>query len=425
MPMSANNGERPSSRLFSLGVAGLLLLSSALSACGPQGQAGQSSGGEAGTEAAQTAPPAVTPIPTFTPTSTPGTPTSTPTPVYTPTPLYTPTPASPPLANTPAPVNMRVPVHVPITTPLHPANVNPLTGLEVGDPALLQRRPLMVRVGNDESVRPQTGLAKADVIYEEIMDGYWVTRLSAIYLAEDPPIIGPVRSARLVNLLLAPQYDAALLHAGASDVIRWELSKSGITDLDEYFNQKAYFYDMNRDWRGRLFTGASIARQYMQKKELEEPARLRGFVFSAEVEQTAVVTTATSIKIPYPKKTSAVQWKYDDASGRYLRWVLGLPHTDAADGKQLSAANVIIYYAEHQETDIVEDDKGATSIRIIVTGQGPASIFRDGVEMQGFWRTDGSQTPEFIDAAGAALPLKPGNSWIEIVPPGYGVEVTE
>jgi hypothetical protein len=425
--MSANNNKWSSSRLFLLSFAGLLLLLLSLGACSPENQA------EPSPEAQSTqSPPAATLRPTFTPgtptsTSTPTntpTPVYTPTPIYTPTPVYTPTPASPPAAHTPAPANINVPVHVPVKVLTHPENVNPLTGLEVSNPALLQRRPLMVRVGNDPEVRPQTGLAKADVIYEDIMDGYWVTRLSAIYLAEDPPIIGPVRSARLNSLLLAPQYDAALIHSGASDVIRWELSQSSITNLDEYFNQKAYFYDMNKDWRGRLFTSAPTVRQYMRDKGLESAARLRGFVFSAEVQQTAVVTTATSITIPYPKKTSPVQWKYDNASGRYLRWVLGLPHTDAADGKQLSAANVILYYAEHQATDIVEDEKGATSIRIVVTGQGPARIFRDGVEMQGAWRTDGSQTPEFIDATGAPLPLKPGNSWIEIVPPDFGVEVS-
>lgn len=372
---------------------------------------------------------------TLRPTFTPGPPTSTseptetPTPVYTPTPIYTTTPGS---LLTPGAVisgsvtisgSSQAPVHIPVAKLRYAENVNPLTGLEVSDPTVLQRRPLMVRIGNDAEVRPQTGLGKADIVYEDVMDGYWVTRFSAIYWTEDPPVIGPVRSARLLSLLLAPQYDAALMHSGASDAVRWELSRSGITNLDEYYNQKAYFYDMSKDWRGRLFTSSSLARQYMQSKGLDRASRLRGFAFSKDVQATSALTTALSVTIPYPKTTSLVSWKYDATAERYMRSVLDQPHTDAADGKQLSAANVIIYYAEHQETDIVEDSKGATSIRIVATGRGPVTILRDGLALQGSWRTDGSQTPEFFDLAGAEISLKPGNSWIEIVPPGYGVEI--
>ncbi|RPJ54771.1 MAG: DUF3048 domain-containing protein, partial [Dehalococcoidia bacterium] len=67
----------------------------------------------------------------------------------------------------------------------HPTNINPLTGLPVDDPAKLQRRPLMVRVGNDPAARPQVGLNSADMVYEEITE-WWVTRFTAIFLAETP-----------------------------------------------------------------------------------------------------------------------------------------------------------------------------------------------------------------------------------------------
>ena len=94
-------------------------------------------------------------------------------------------------------------------------------------------------------------------------------------------------------------------------------------------------------------------------------------------------------------------------------------NTDA----QISAANVIVYYADHQKTDIVEDSNGATSIRIIANGEGRAQIFRDGVVIEGRWRTDGTQTPEFIFPNGEPIPLKRGNSWIEVVPTDYEVLV--
>jgi hypothetical protein len=99
----------------------------------------------------------------------------------------------------------------------------------------------------------------------------------------------------------------------------------------------------------------------------------------------------------------------------------GDPLIDSTTKQQISAANVIVYYAAHDKTDIVEDSNGATSIRIVVNGEGRAQVFRDGVMIEGMWRTDGSQTPEFVFPNGEPVPLKRGASWIEVVPTDFRV----
>jgi hypothetical protein len=100
-----------------------------------------------------------------------------------------------------------------------------------------------------------------------------------------------------------------------------------------------------------------------------------------------------------------------------LRSVAGAPHTDAATGEQLSAANVIVLYAQHLTTDIVEDSMGSRSLRIPLTGQGKVWVFRDGVQRAGTWRRDAAgDLIQFYDQAGRPLALKPGNSWVQIVP---------
>jgi hypothetical protein len=132
---------------------------------------------------------------------------------------------------------------------------------------------------------------------------------------------------------------------------------------------------------------------------------------------------ATIINIPFPKRTSETEWRYDPDSGHYLRWVSGEPLVDFSNNQQISAANVVVYYADHLPTDIVEDSNGATSIRIMVNGEGRAQVFRDGKVVEGLWRTNGAQTPEFVFPNGEPIPLKPGNSWIEVVPTDYEVLV--
>lgn len=299
-----------------------------------------------------------------------------------------------------------------------PAEVNPLTGLKVDNPAVLKRRPVMVRVGNDPGVQ-QVALQKADMVYEEIVE-WWVTRYTAIYLSQDPDTVAPIRSARLINLQLAPQYQGALANSGGSDQVRWELSQAAdLVNLDEFFVPQPYFYRENEGWQTRLAFDVSKARDYLKTEDLEADVKLRGFVFSPKLDvaslPTEAVAEAEEVVVPYPAQTSEVKWQYDLASGNYLRWKTGQPQQDF-EGKQLSATNVILYFAEHQDTDIVEDSNGATSIRIVVNGLGTAWLLRDGKILKGNWTTDGRSTPNFIFNDGRAMPLKPGNTWVEVIP---------
>jgi hypothetical protein len=318
----------------------------------------------------------------------------------------------------PTPTHTPAPTPTP-TFPARPENENPLTGLAVDDPAVLQRRPLHVRIGNDPIARPQVGLSLADLVYEEIVE-WGVTRYTAIFLGQSPEMIAPIRSARLINTQLTQQYDAALVNSGGSDGVRWELSQLPIVNLDEYFWPQPYYYRENEGWATRLAVDAIAVHQLMEREDMQAAVPLRGFTFSDE---PMGGDPAEYVHIPYPQKTSPVDWRYDAPSGRYLRWVSDEPMIDFVDDEQISAANVIVDYTEHQETDIVEDSRGATSIRIIVNGEGRAQIIRDGVVIEGLWRTDGGQTPEFVFANGMPIPLKRGNSWIEVVPVDYEVTV--
>lgn len=319
----------------------------------------------------------------------------------TPTITLTPRPTTP----TPAPTAT-------VIIPDRPLGENPLTGEIVADPGALQRRPVHVRVGNDTGARPQAGLGSADLVYEEIVE-WWVTRFTAVYLSTAPEVVAPIRSARLINTPLTQQYQAALVNSGGSDGVRWELSQAPLVNLDEYFFPQPYFYREGEGWQTRLAVNVQAAHQLMVKKVLAKPVVLRGFTFS---DTPVGGQPAETIFIPYPRRTSQALWRYDPASGRYLRWTQGEKMLDSTTKQQISAANVIVYYAPHEPTDIVEDSNGATSIRILINGEGRVQVFRDGVMIEGTWRTDGSQTPEFLFPNGQPIPLKRGNSWIEVVP---------
>ena len=79
-----------------------------------------------------------------------------------------------------------------------PTDINPLTGLST-DPAILDRRPLLIKVSNlPRDVRPQSGLSRADIVYEYYTEE-GTTRFIAIYYGQDAEQVGSIRSARFFD----------------------------------------------------------------------------------------------------------------------------------------------------------------------------------------------------------------------------------
>jgi hypothetical protein len=148
---------------------------------------------------------------------------------------------------------------------------------------------------------------------------------------------------------------------------------------------------------------------------------LRGFAFS---DSAPGGEAAQRVDIPYPK-TSTVAWTWDAGAGVYRRWVTGDRYLDLATGQQVGCENVIVIYAKHWESDIVEDSRGSTAIGIALRGGERVDIFRDGRVISGYWyRRDANMLWQFIDAEGNHIPLKPGNSWIQFVPNTYTLGIS-
>ena len=60
---------------------------------------------------------------------------------------------------------------------------------------------LVVKIDDTRAAHPQIGLEYADVVYVEQVEG-GLTRLAAVYSSQLPPLIGPVRSARISDIEL-------------------------------------------------------------------------------------------------------------------------------------------------------------------------------------------------------------------------------
>ncbi len=307
----------------------------------------------------------------------------------------------------------------------HPAtaSVNPLTGLPI-DPQRLTQRPLAVCIPADVSARPQSGLSRADVVYEYLVDGDQITRMTGIFFGDDVPLIGPIRSARIINFYLGYQFNAATMCSGASDFIRVllrEVSEFPFFDIDLDNPNGILPYSLVLDsGLTRFHTNTQGMRRWLQDSFREQPIDLVGFQFG---EAPASPTAATYLYIPYPRVSSAwVEFSYDPASGRYLRAVGGNPHLDRNGNVQIAPHNVIIQYVPHTRTSLVEDALGSRSLDQNIFGSGRAIVFRDGLMYEGTWTLDVlGRMPRFKTADGLDVPLRPGRTWIALLPEGYQV----
>ncbi|MEJ2149383.1 MAG: DUF3048 domain-containing protein [Chloroflexota bacterium] len=197
-----------------------------------------------------------TPQPTYTPL-----PTQTPLPTFTPLPSPTPT-AAPSATPTPPPAPQV------IGPESYPGNVNPLTGLAVDDPSVLQRRPLLVKISNAPPiVRPQSGTSSADLVFEHYAEGGW-TRFTALFYSQGVDHLGSVRSARLIDLELPQMYDAMLVFSGASNGVIELIRRSDLYPKQVISPQfgygEPYFVRFPRDelpFEHTLFSDTASARR--------------------------------------------------------------------------------------------------------------------------------------------------------------------
>jgi hypothetical protein len=307
------------------------------------------------------------------------------------------------------------------------ADVNPLTGRTVADPATLDRRPIAVKISNSPAqfVRPQSGLNRSDLVFEHYAEG-GVTRLTAIYYSQGADAVGSVRSARLIDLEIPAMLQSAFAYSGSSAGVQTRIRASDFFDRvlsPELGFGEPFFFRVPREgvpFEHTLFADLSAIWDWLARNNMNSRPALGGLAFSEAV--PAGGSPATRIYIGYVAQESQVEWVYTPGTGTYLRWQGGQPHSDALTGEQLSAANVVIVSAHHQETDFLEDNVagGHFSIEIQIWGQGPATLFRDGQRFEGRWqRMDRNAMLAFYDLNGAILPFKPGNTWFQVVPLGF------
>lgn len=311
-----------------------------------------------------------------------------------------------------------------------PPGVNPLTGLPVQDPASLLMPPALISITNFPiSARPQAGLSFSPVVFEMYV-GDGDSRFLALFYGDypseataggtgissetyKPATIGPIRSGRLPYESLRKLYNGFLVMASAYKTVA-----ANLNDVTNIFGSDG------DDVNSAMIDIAKLAKIAKASQDKLGVQAFSGQKFDPAVPQGG--KAAKTIWLPY-SYLNQIFWRYDAASGAYQRYndnadgtTFSL-QTDRLNGEPLAYENVVILFATHHVYA-----KTLIDIDLMYIDKMPALLFRDGKMYEIFWttkndtyeKTTGKVRPiRFIDAQGNPFPLKPGQTWINLVPP--------
>ncbi len=300
-----------------------------------------------------------------------------------------------------------------------PENYNPLTGLELEDWGVINRRPIIVKVSNYPRFgRPHAGLSNADIVFDYYI-GYGENRFAALFYQSDSEIVGPMRSGRLVDGQLGRLYQAAVFYRSADpdveQVIVDRLGDRAIGDADcpEVCNVGAYSVTST-------FGNTLEMTNYLFENQINnQKPNLSGMFFDPRPLEEG--ESINKIGIQFGKEDRA-EWVYNGQNGVYDRWIEAsattpfemIPLVDRNTTSQIFSTNVLIIFAEYETFKPTLHD---IHLWDNFSGQ-KAFYFRDGRMIEGTWRAVSQDRPlQFLDTYRRNYALKPGNTWIIIMDP--------
>ncbi|MCD6356440.1 MAG: DUF3048 C-terminal domain-containing protein [Anaerolineaceae bacterium] len=309
--------------------------------------------------------------------------------------------------------------------------INPLTGLQVSNPENLQLPPALVSITNfPPTARPQAGLTASPMVFE-LFIGDGMTRYLALFYGdcwdtvqktENPqgdltegvqePNIGPVRSGRIPYEYIRQLYSGFIVMASAYEKVAAQLK-----------NYKNVYGGDPADVNSAMVSFAMLEQIARESGKEIRNASLSGMQFSEEIPREG--KEARSLWLFYAYKNQ-VFWRYNTDDHTYHRWqdnadgCTFIEQTDRLNGEPLTYENVIVLFADHEV-----ENKYIIDVDLLYVKRGKALLFRDGFMYDIYWttkseeyeKTTGKLRPiRFIDAEGNPFPLKPGQTWIELIP---------
>lgn len=326
---------------------------------------------------------------------------------------------------------------VAVTSPEPPVTSQlPLDGALVTEEEynrIMKYLPMAVMIENLQTIRPVSGLSRADLVFEALVEG-GITRYMAVFLHHDVDEIMPVRSSRSYYLDWLEPLDATYMHIGGaiSDNPRAvALPRIFAEGIKTYMNASGAWWRKSgiaaphnaftstqrmKDVQDTLGWGrASTLSPWKFKDDniqITEPTPETKGVIVPELGQTIDLTWNG-----YGNNGYQVRWTYDKEFNYYLYAVGGVKQTDPATSEPITAKNIVMQYTVQTYAN-----DGYGHILYDTVGEGEALIFRDGEVINGTWKkTSVSSRTVYYDGEGNEVEFNRGRTWVHVIPTGSSV----
>ncbi|MEY3662189.1 MAG: hypothetical protein RLZ49_870 [Actinomycetota bacterium] len=306
-----------------------------------------------------------------------------------------------------------------------------LTGLPGPDDAQIQ--PIVVvKIENDPIVRPQTGLDRADLIFEELVEG-GMTRFAAVYQSDLPDEVGPVRSVRHVDVAIAePMADAFVFSGGARRTMKFVkrkiptsisvinegapgmYRKPGLSAPHDLFIKLSEILDSIAP-KNTASTGFFVRPEVKPVVASASPSASSSASASPKPSSTALTgKPVTQVGVKF-SSFSGPNWKWNAADKMWMRSE-GIKPFLNKDGTQFGTNNLVII--EVREIDAgYKGQTGGYVPRTVLTGSGRAWVLSDGKAVEVAWKKPFVDAQmELTDLDGNPFTMPTGRTWVELLP---------
>ena len=304
------------------------------------------------------------------------------------------------------------------------SELNPLTGLPGGQPGILDRRPILIKVENLPRLhRPQWGMSNADQVYEYYTEE-GTTRFASIFYGQNSSMVGPIRSARYFDIQLIQMYKAVFVFGSAYPKLLEDLQKQNFSNrlIIEQPNSCPALCRFDPDGQNLLIANIIELENTVKNYGIDNVRQnLGGMAFSTLSQPGGQIAEKV-----YLRFSGAIynRWDFDSSTGKYYRFEetqndvnrdneVYAALTDRLTGQQISAENIAVLFTEY----VALMKPGESEVYDIpLTGSGIAYVIRDGALFKVFWHRDKpTDLVSFTFEDGTPFGFKPGQTWFEIL----------
>jgi hypothetical protein len=285
----------------------------------------------------------------------------------------------------------------------------PLTGISQPDAQLRSRSVVAVKIDNDDLARPQEAVDQADLVFEEPVEG-GITRLMAVYQSANPKDVGPVRSARVTDVsILRAMGGGALVYSGSSRATHRRIAGTPNVHLVRDSEIGSWHRDSSRRAPHNLIVDQSSVRTSLGNDLNEKPQRQ--FNYAGSIKGGSAIK---QVRLSW--QSTSVTWNWNRASMSWQRRQNGSRDVQT-NGKIVATDNVVVLQVRTRTDPGLHDVNGFRTPLPDLQAGGRMWLLRDGKVYGGTWDRAGVTKPlTFKGTAGKKIGLRPGTTWVELLP---------